>query len=801
MRPQIKFLRRLIVAVIAVLAVIGYGVRAAWVGGTSESVQTVSQIAQHSVPSLANPLEPSLSQTASARSIVNAPIRSLQATHDFVSAPQPTLVHNADLIAQPSVHEWTSIVVTVGDDRESLNRTNAGDVQFAGAVQAIAPTFSANQPNNETVTVTALPPVSTQQAAPPQFQSNPFLNSASTPAKSPAATSENFAANPTESNSSQFSNDFQAGSTPILNASVSNDFRPLNTSASASSTTNDLPATPERNSPGEPIAQLASNLSTLGPGISPRSNPNPNPNPSSNPSSNPNLSLASSSKPNASMAERSGDNGVNPNPPGVLANASSFVLAAQPQPGDHWKDDRPQTDRRAILTETIPSDFSPDALNESLPYDPDPQMNVYAGKTLNAVQRPLLELGRPWYQLGQLSPGSTIFGKHNPTASQFLVYGDYRTAFASNQQNGNGTTLTAAELNLDVDWQITSTERFHAFLSPLDNGVTNSGYVFDDRQFVNQLDANFDFGYFEGDLGAMVGGMTNRTLPFDFPFAIGVMPLLLQNGVWMEDAFLGVAATIPARNSARLDISNMDITFFAGYDKITSPAFQGDDSAGKMYGTATFIEALSGYIELDYAFLEDRTIAERSYHNIGMGYTRRYGRFVSNSTRMIVNTGQSSEVVANTADGVLLLSENSLITGSPSTLVPYFNFFAGFDRPQSAARAGQAGGILRNTGILFETDGMTNYPTLDATANDTFGGAAGVNLLPNLAQQLVVEAAWLNVMGNDLTRNAAGNQYGVGLRYQLPLTHALIFRADAMVGFLEDDSDIHGVRVELRHKW
>jgi hypothetical protein len=128
--------------------------------------------------------------------------------------------------------------------------------------------------------------------------------------------------------------------------------------------------------------------------------------------------------------------------------------------------------------------------------------------------------------------------------------------------------------------------------------------------------------------------------------------------------------------------------------------------------------------------------------------------------------------------------------------------FAGFDRPQSAARAGAAGGVLRNTGILFESDGMTNYPTLDPTANDAFGAALGLNLLASdFSQQLVVEAAFLNVMGDDATRNAAGDQYGLGMRYQLPLTNAIIFRADGMYGFKEDEEDVHGFRVELRHKY
>ena len=248
----------------------------------------------------------------------------------------------------------------------------------------------------------------------------------------------------------------------------------------------------------------------------------------------------------------------------------------------------------------------------------------------------------------------------------------------------------------------------------------------------------------------------------------------------------------------------MDFTFFAGYDKLDSPAFEGDDSAARIVGMASFLEMLNGYIEVDYAFLDDRTFADRSYHNIGIGYTRRYGRFVSNSTRVIVNAGQASAVQDNTADGVLLLSENSLITGFPSNIVPYFNMFAGFDRPQSAARAVGSGGVLRNTGILFESDNLTGYPTLDATANETFGMALGVEILSGgdrFSQQLVLEAAALGVMGDAATRNAAGDQYGVGFRYQLPISNSVILRADGMYGFLRSDDDISGIRLEIRKKF
>jgi len=488
-------------------------------------------------------------------------------------------------------------------------------------------------------------------------------------------------------------------------------------------------------------------------------------------------------------------------PPKSTSDKDDFKLAAQPKIGDHYVQDKPLTDNCAQLIEPLVSDFSGDALNPYLRYDPGTQMNVYQGKTLNANQRPLVELGRPWYQLGQLSPGSSVLGFHNNVTPQFLIFGDARVGYASNNQNGQSDSLIATQLNLDFDLKLTGTERFHAFISPT-GGAQHNRYLLDEDRYVFEGDADIDFGYFEGDLGAMVGGAINKTMPFDLPFTVGIIPLVFQNGIWLEDAFLGFAATLPAKNSPRLDISNMDITFFAGYDKLNSDAFPGDDSAARVMGIATFIEALNGYIEVDYAFLDDRTFDDRSYHNIGIGYTRRYGRFLSNSTRVIVNAGQSTDVVENTADGVLLLSENSLITGEPTNIVPYFNMFAGFDRPQSVARAGVAGGILRNTGILFESDNLTGYPTLDASANDTYGFAAGINILAKeFSQQLVLETAMLGVMGDSGTRKAQGDQFGVGVRYQLPLSNSVIFRADGMMGFLRNDDDVSGVRVEVRKKF
>ena len=133
--------------------------------------------------------------------------------------------------------------------------------------------------------------------------------------------------------------------------------------------------------------------------------------------------------------------------------------------------------------------------------------------------------------------------------------------------------------------------------------------------------------------------------------------------------------------------------------------------------------------------------------------------------------------------------------------VPYLNLFAGFNSPQSLARNADAGGVLRNTGLAFESDGMTGYPTLDAKAHDTYGGSLGLEyLFPalNLDHQIVVEGS---VVQRRSGSPLPGNEYAINARYQHPISPDLIIRFDAMKGFLQGQKDIYGVRAELRLKF
>ena len=469
-------------------------------------------------------------------------------------------------------------------------------------------------------------------------------------------------------------------------------------------------------------------------------------------------------------------------------------------------------DPAAKEVETDRSKFGPDPTYEDKPYSAEEQIKIYGGKRAVEVVRPLIELFRPQYSEGPFRQGENPLGAKNTSSLQFLAFGDWRTAVAFNDNGALEVGQLATRLNLDLDLKLTGTERIHAFIRPLDKSGNFSRHEFagDDRSGGTnlELDGNIDTLFFEGDIGAIYSGFIDEHATFDLPVAFGLTPFIFQNGVWVEDAFSGGAITLAAKTSPALNISNMDFTFFAGFDKVTTPAARdslgglNDDNDLNVFGVASFFDANEGYFEAGYGRVEgEDEFADIDYQSITGAFTSRYGAWLSNSIRFVGTFGQDrNNGTQQTADGQIILLENSLITSLPSTLVPYANFWAGFDRPQPLA---DDSGLLKNTGISFETDGLTGFPKLDDTGHNTFGGAIGVSYIFALNQQLVVEAAALEPIGDDVEagRAAEGSQLGLSARFQRPIAPGWIVRTDAMMGFLENVDDIRGVRFEIRRKF
>ena len=408
---------------------------------------------------------------------------------------------------------------------------------------------------------------------------------------------------------------------------------------------------------------------------------------------------------------------------------------------------------------------------------------------------------------GPPAPDSFIPDHHYPdTYSAQDQLGIYANV-ADGGTGGKKQSQIAARLNLDMDLALTATERIHGATRPLDKGGKSftrydvSGAV--KNKFTHSLDFDLDTLFFEGDLGQITGGLRGKPARFDMPIAFGKLPFVAQNGVWFEDAFDGAAFSIAAKNIPKWDVSNTDLTFFGGWAQLTTDATPGSSKTG-VFGLAGFADARKGYIEYGYGYVNADN-SDLSYNNVTAAFTRRYFGRLANSVRVIGNFGQKGLSTGKTADGVLFLVENSLTPkylklaqANQSNFVPYLNLFAGFKSPQSLARGGDSGGVLRNTGITFESDGMTAYPTLDAKAHDTYGGALGLEYLFDLAHQIVVEGSVVQRRGDS---KLPGNEYGIGVRYQQPISPDLIIRFDAMKGFLQGQKDIYGVRAELRLKF
>lgn len=437
-------------------------------------------------------------------------------------------------------------------------------------------------------------------------------------------------------------------------------------------------------------------------------------------------------------------------------------------------------------------------------YSADEQIKIYGGKFANGEPFYFHLLGRRMYPVGQFTEGLNILGRKNRLYPHLMAFGDLRLAYVYSEDGTDEKAEIAARMNLDIDLKLTSTERVHAFVRPFDKNGKFTRFVFGQdgvaNEFQDQFDFNLDALFFEGDFGSIFTGIFDSYSKLDLPFAFGFMPILFHNGIWMNDAFIGAAFTIPAMNSAFFDISNMDVTFFTGNDEINSPISPLLNGT-KIYGANAFIEAMRGYFEIGYAYTEDEDLnnGDQSYHNTAFSFSHRWKNYASLSYRLIGNFGQ--EALSNgekNADGGILFIESSLVTDKPYTLIPYINVFFGVDKPKAVA---SQVGILNNVGILFENDGMTSFPTLDALGENTWGGAFGIEYLFNLDQQIIFEAAMVQPHAEAGSASTIDQEIGLGLRWQKPLSASLILRADAMVGLRTGQDDIWGTRTELRWKF
>ena len=279
---------------------------------------------------------------------------------------------------------------------------------------------------------------------------------------------------------------------------------------------------------------------------------------------------------------------------GSLSGVSNLALAAE-STAKH-------PENETWIAKTYRPD--PDYTNS---FDAQEQADIYGSKAAVEPPRPLLEIGRQQYTSGIYDESSTLLGALNPLLPGLAIYGDWRTAVAYNQNNGKDIAQIATRLNLDVDFKITATERLHAFFTPIqEDNVKFTRYEFGGGDANGEFNGEFDLDSADAvssraTSDPFIPGSPERKPAFDLPFTVGLFPLFLQNGIWANDAILGGAVTLPARNSRTLGLANYDITFFAAFDNIDNASLvdangTADNDNANLFGVTAFIDALRAVI-------------------------------------------------------------------------------------------------------------------------------------------------------------------------------------------------------------
>ncbi len=424
------------------------------------------------------------------------------------------------------------------------------------------------------------------------------------------------------------------------------------------------------------------------------------------------------------------------------------------------------------------SAFKADPFYDNREYDERSQLGIYGGKSPVDTPRALLELGYPIYQNGPIPEASYWLGKNNPVTSQFTVYGDMRLSATS---LGESDSTLSADMNLEIDWKLTGTERIHLTLSPLrdeDAGeFTRIESINDEDESNTELNFKAEGLFFEGDIGSITGGYSDEPHSWNMPIAFGKMPLVFQNGYFLDDAITGVAFAVISRNSPKLNISNYDISLFAGFEDVEQ-AFPDDSSSA--VGVSAYLDATSGHWELNAGSSTSDIV---DFTSIAVGFTRRYGNWLSNSVRILNSSGSfTDDAPADQADellsGTLLVLENSLITSKPSTLIPYLNLFAADGSPQQLAGKNN---ILDKVGITFESNPVTLFSGIDPVARNNAGLALGLEYLFSLDQQFIIELGYSDVLDDKDTDSPAqitDTNLALGLRYQKNINTAWAYKVD-----------------------
>ncbi len=250
-----------------------------------------------------------------------------------------------------------------------------------------------------------------------------------------------------------------------------------------------------------------------------------------------------------------------------------------------------------------------------------------------------------------LWPGRKWFG---PSGYQweprFVAAGLYEVFGFAFEEGNRQQSAVGNQLLLDLDLQLTGTERIHAQWRPV--GRKNTGgsfYQFSDPSgYVDNSTGEPDRIWFEGEVASVFGDWLDPFAPRDYVVAAGLLPFQLQNFLLLNDDVAGVV--VSKNNLYVANLSNVNAQFFYFFDEVD--AFP--DAGAKVVGTNISIDRKHTFYELTYAYQSHGRDARRGAHYLAGAATKLYGRYTLTG-RAMFKVGDES----GTGDGQLYVLESN----------------------------------------------------------------------------------------------------------------------------------------------
>lgn len=332
---------------------------------------------------------------------------------------------------------------------------------------------------------------------------------------------------------------------------------------------------------------------------------------------------------------------------------------------------------------------------------------------------------------------------------RFVGHGGYSLFAFALEQNDQRQDVIGHQLRIDLDLQLTGTERFHMQFRPLgENNTGGSFYQFSNPEgYVSNSTGVPQRYWFEGEFHSVFGAYLDPFAVMDYNFVVGKFPFALHNSLLMNDEILGV---VLSKNTIYLgSLSNLNVQMIYGANDVD--AFS--NAEGALYGMHASADHRGAFYEATYAFVDHDFDSARDSHFAALSGTKFFGP-TSVSARALLKFGDEG---GRGSGQLFTLESNRSQYFHPNVLgfeeaVYFCNAFY-----STAGWNPISGGNLNRLRTAFETNPLVRISAGSQNVRNV-GIALGVQLFRHRQDEsLIPEIAFESPDGIAVT--------GLGLRY------------------------------------